>query len=96
MRASKLIQLSRTSIDDCIWDIQNQLACEHGSVAAERMISPLVWYVGTNRASSEFLLLLLNAAPRTRTTVVKALAKNESDSATIARICKILHYIPTF
>lgn len=55
------IKVNQTTIDDGIWKIRKCLMEKYGCTAADREISPLVWYVNTGRASTLFLEKLLNA-----------------------------------
>lgn len=50
-------------IDDHIWKVKYYLIRKHGCGQADLFISPLTWYIGTSRASVEFLKRFLNARP---------------------------------
>ena len=84
-------EVCSTTIDACIWDIESKLASVYGCMEAERMIQPLVWYINTGRASTDFLRLLINAKPQTKAAIYRRLAKLESFDGTITAICNVLH-----
>ena len=50
-------------IDDHIWKVKYYLMRKHGCGQADLFIRPLTWYIGTSRASVEFLNRFLNAKP---------------------------------
>lgn len=55
--------VSATVIDATLWEITVALMRRYGSDVAFREIAPLNWYVGTGRASTEFLRRLAAAKP---------------------------------
>jgi len=63
IRPGKTVYLSRTLIESVIWNIKLYLMNRYGISQAESDLAPLAWYVGTGRASREFLLLLARAKP---------------------------------
>lgn len=48
------------SISEYIVDLRLYIASKEGFSTADRMISPLVWYVNTGRACTDFLKALAN------------------------------------
>ena len=77
------IKVSQTNIDNFLWDVKSSLMKKYGVDAAERMIDPLVWYVSTGRASSEFLRKLINTKPYV---IARKLVENSSVDDTLQRI----------
>lgn len=53
--------LSRTRIDNTVWDIKYELIKKHGVDEADRLTAPLEWYINTGRASAGFLSKLIDA-----------------------------------
>lgn len=49
--------------DRYIWAVEAYLMKKHGVDAARRMIDPLTWYIGTARASVDFLHKLVDVKP---------------------------------
>lgn len=49
------MDISYLAVDTHIWGVKSYLMRKYGCDAAERMISPLTWYVSTGRASAGFL-----------------------------------------
>lgn len=81
--------MSKTSIDGVLWNIERILMTKHGCDAAERMMTPLMWYVNTGRASALFLRLLCDEKPFL---IARDLAKGGSIQDAVDRICKRIHY----
>lgn len=77
--------MSSTKIDTMLWHIQREIMQRHGVSASESMISPLVWYINTGRASASFLSALYNARP---VLVARDCARGGSYDDVINRICK--------
>ncbi len=53
--------LSRTRIDNTVWDIKYELIKKYGVDEADRLTAPLEWYINTGRASAGFLGKLIDA-----------------------------------
>lgn len=66
-------------IDDHIWKVKYYLMRKHGCGQANLFISPLTWYIGTSRASVEFLKRFLNAKPYM---IGRLLVKSELNTGT--------------
>lgn len=60
---SKNVYLSRALIESVVWNIKLYLMNKYGISQAESDLAPLSWYIGTGRASREFLLLLARVKP---------------------------------
>ena len=75
--------VNRNTIDECIWKIQKCLMEKYGTMAADREIAPLVWYIETGRASTPFLEKLLSAKAFM---VARRLHAGGSDMEIIARV----------
>lgn len=85
-------RLSGTSIDLCLQSLQDQLVAEHGYANSERMMWPLLWYINSGRASTDFLHRLINAPGRASESIRRALAKGGSYDDVINAICRALRY----
>lgn len=81
--------MSSTQIDTMLWHIQREDMQRHGCTQAERDMQPLVWYINTGRASTEFLRLLMNARP---VLVARDLHKGGSYEEVINRVCHRIKY----
>jgi len=81
--------MSRTQIDTMLWSIQHEDMQRNGCDQAERDMQPLVWYINTGRASTEFLRLLMNTSP---CMVARDLHKGGSYEEVINRVCHRIKY----
>lgn len=60
MQKKKVYIFSSTGIDNYLHDLKMYIAKREGDYnTASRMLSPLIWYVNTGRASSDFLKALM-------------------------------------
>lgn len=60
MAKKKMYIFSSTGIDNYLHDLKMYIAKREGDYnTASRMLSPLIWYVNTGRASSDFLKALM-------------------------------------
>ena len=75
--------VNRNTIDTCIWNIKKVLMEKYGTMAADREIAPLVWYIETGRASTPFLEKLLSAKAFM---IARRLHAGGSDMEIIARV----------
>ena len=72
-----MVNLSCQSVDSALWSIKERLFRICGSVnEANAAIDPLSWYIGTNRASLDFLYALINCTPLQFTTIARRLSKH--------------------
>lgn len=55
------IHLSKTAIDEALYQIHDYLATKYGYKQADYDMQALKWYVNTRRASCEFLKALINS-----------------------------------
>ena len=81
--------MSSTQIDTMLWHIQREAMQRHGCDQAERDMQPLLWYINTGRASTEFLRLLMNTRP---VLVARDLHKGGSYEEVINRVCHRIKY----
>lgn len=72
--------LSSNGIYSYMEDLKLYIAKKEGTQAAERMLTPLVYYINTGRACTPFIKALLSAGFNSIYTVLK---KNKSISETI-------------
>lgn len=72
--------VSATNIENAILDIRLALELKEGCRAADRLISPLTYYIFTGRAPVDFLRWFVNEKPAT---VARILAKGGADEAVI-------------
>ena len=60
MAKKRMYIFSSTGIDNYLHDLKVYIAKREGDYnTASRMLSPLIWYVNTGRASSDFLKALM-------------------------------------
>lgn len=60
MAKKRMYIFSSTGIDNYLHDLKMYIAKREGDYnTASRMLSPLIWYVNTGRASSDFLKALM-------------------------------------
>lgn len=60
MAKKRIYIFSSTGIDNYLHDLKMYIAKREGDYnTASRMLSPLIWYVNTGRASSDFLKALM-------------------------------------
>lgn len=85
-------RLSATSINFCLRSLQDQLAAEYGYADSERMMWPLLWYINSERASTDFLQRLINASDQASKSIRRALAKGGSHDDVINTICQAHRY----
>lgn len=57
------ISVNRVSIETGIWHIQRYLMERYGVDQAEQDVAPLAWYIGTGRASVDFIRAILTGKP---------------------------------
>ena len=71
------------AVDTHVWGVKSYLMRKYGCDAADRMISPLTWYISTGRASAGFL----RAFMATKAYVIgRILANGGSDDEVILAI----------
>lgn len=79
--------ISRTAIDNSIWDVRILLIRKLGVDEADRKMHPLEWYISTGRASTEFLRAFIESDP---SNIADLLMKRGSDEQVIRRLKKHL------
>lgn len=85
--------ISQTSIDNAIWDIKGKLWRKYPIDESDRYISPLVRYISTGRASTEFLKVFINLTERQKTSVASRLVKHYgNDDKAIDSVCQCIGY----
>lgn len=88
-----MVHLSATAIDDTLWAVKMKLCKRHSLADADRLISPLCWYISTGRASTDFLRLLVNTSSRQKATIANRIAKGGTDEDVINSVCQYLGYV---
>lgn len=61
--APKHISIDYISVDNYIWEVRRRLMRKYGTNESASDIAPLSWYIGTGRASTDFLRALLSCKP---------------------------------
>ena len=85
--------ISLSAIDDTIYYIKSKLCKKYTIADSERYMSPLVYYISTGRASTDFLRILINLTERQKSTIANKLVKNYgNDQAAIDSICQYIGY----
>lgn len=85
--------VSANIIDDMLYGIKSKMYKKHTIAESERYISPLVYYINTGRASTDFLKILINLSERQKSTIANRLIKNYgNDKEAIDSICKYIGY----
>lgn len=85
--------VSTNTIDDMIYSIKSKMCRNHTIAESEKYISPLVYYISTGRASTEFLRILINLTERQKSTIANRLVKNYgNDKEAIESICQYIGY----
>ena len=59
----KYISIDYISVDNYLWETRRRLMRKYGTDESYRDIAPLSWYIGTGRASTDFLRALLSCKP---------------------------------
>lgn len=52
-----------TKLDDFMWQVELYLMKRYGVDEAKRTMYPLIWYIHTGRASTQFLKALISSKP---------------------------------
>lgn len=85
--------VSSNTIEEMIYCIKSKLYKKYTIAESENYISPLVYYISTGRASTDFLKILINLTERQKRTVANRLVKNYgNDKAAIDSICQYIGY----
>lgn len=85
--------VSSNTIEEMIYCIKSKLYKKYTIADSERYISPLVYYISTGRASTDFLRILINLTERQKSTIANKLVKNYgNDQAAINSICQYIKY----
>ena len=85
--------VSINTIDDTIYSIKSKLYKKYTIAETENYISPLVYYINTGRASTEFLKIFINLTERQKSVIANKLVKYYgNDKTTIDRICQYIKY----
>lgn len=79
-----------TKAEEYILKVESYLMRKYGVDAAQRLISPLTWYVYTARASATFLFMLYDVKPYC---IGKILAKGGSHDEVICNIKKRIGFL---
>ena len=82
------IYISRTLIDNYIWNVKLYMMKHYGCDNADCEIDPLAWYINTGRASVDFLGRLVTKKPYM---IGRLLHKGGSYDETIKRIREYIY-----
>lgn len=66
--------MGRNTIDAMLFDFEDRAEKRFGYSAGQQIIYPLMWWVRTDRISSDYLRALCGTNSRQRTTIIKRLA----------------------
>lgn len=77
--------MNSTELETLLWSIQREDMMRHGCSQAERDMAPLLWYINTGRAPTEFLRKLKQARP---CLIARDLHKGGSYEEAVNRVCK--------
>lgn len=73
--------MSYTKIQDALWDVRTAIYKVLGNtIATDRALDALQWYIATGRASTEFLAAFCDTSKRQKTTIAKRLIEGASKS----------------
>lgn len=85
--------VSANNIDNAIYEIKSKMYKKYSVDESERFISPLIYYVNTGRASTDFLRILVNLTERQKSTIANKLIKNHGNTENaINSICKYVGF----
>lgn len=85
--------MSYTQIDNAIWAVRERIQTKTGdTVQTNKALSPLVWYISTGRAPTDFLRLLVNCTNRQFTTIANRLIKAKTDESAINSVCSYIGF----
>lgn len=60
---SKPVSIDYISVDNYLWEVRRRLMHKYGTNESYIDVAPLAWYIGTGRASTDFLRALLSCKP---------------------------------
>ena len=83
------MNIGLNSIVDGLWKIKSVLIHKYGITQAESDIAPLEWYIGTGRATIDFMKLVFEAKPFM---IARKLHDAGSYDKAIENICKYVKY----
>ena len=81
----KTYSLSKTGIDRYVWDVEAYIAERLSVDQAERLTSPLRWYIGTGRASTAFIRGMITLRPFV---IARVLLKGGADEEVVNALKK--------
>ena len=85
--------VSFCNIDNAVHDIKSKMYKKHSVDDVERYIAPLIYYINTGRASTDFLRILVNLTERQKSTIANKLIKNYGNTENaINSICKYVGF----
>lgn len=85
----KTYTISSTGIDSYLWDVRVKTRETLGIDRGDMALNPLVYYIGTGRASSAFLRCLFKVSP---TRIARLLMGGGSDTLILDRIKQAIKY----
>ena len=83
------ISVNRVSIETGLWHIQRYLMGRYGVDQAAQDIAPLSWYIGTGRASVDFIRAVLTGK---HFMIARKLHEGGTYDEVIQRVKKYLNY----
>lgn len=85
--------MSYTQIENALWAIRERIYTKTGSTAqTDTALYPLVWYISTGRAPTDFLRVLVNCTNRQFTTIANRLIKAKTENAAISSVCDYIGF----
>lgn len=85
--------ISATNIEYAIYDIKSKMYRKHTISEAEKFIYPLVYYISTGRAPTEFLRIIINLTERQKSVIANRLIKNyTNEEKAINSICQYIGF----
>lgn len=85
--------MSYTQIDNALWEIRERIQARTGSTAqTDTALAPLVWYISTGRAPTDFLKLLMQCTSQQFTTIANRLVKANTDESAIDSVCAYIGF----
>lgn len=83
------VRISKTAIETGLWAIERYLIQHYGTSQAAQDMAPLNWYIGTGRASCDYIRALLSAKPFM---IARTLHKGGSYDEALSRVKSKIHF----
>lgn len=86
--------ISLDNIEDAMFSVRMKIAKKTSFNEADKHISPLIYYINTGRAPTDFLKLFINTGERQKATIANRLIKYSGNyEKAIDNICAYLGFI---